>query len=160
MTKVRECRRVPRLIEVTKQVIGSCAGLKKRNHLSWTLHKDELRRWENVYWYWKVAHQVIRDEKVQHYLKRKGRKKTFTKMEVAVINNDRNCQWKIGVVEYHILWKKNGVKEFSICEQERQHSERAVQNLYTLELTCDREVDDVSAPLHPNASLSWPRRKG
>ena len=29
MTKVRECRRVPRLIEVTKQVIGSCAGLKK-----------------------------------------------------------------------------------------------------------------------------------
>ena len=83
---------------------------EKRNHLSWTLHKDELWRWENVYWYWKVAHQVIPDEKVQHYLKRKGRKKTFTKLEVAVINNDdRNCQWKIGVVEYHILWKKKMV---------------------------------------------------
>ena len=59
-----------------------------------------------------------------------------------------------------IFSEKNGVKEFSICEQERQHSERAVQKLYTLELTCDREVDDASTPLHPNASLFRPRRKG
>ena len=104
MTKVRECRRVPRLIEVTKQVIGSCAGLKKGitcRGRSIKMNSDVGKTFIGTE---KWLSKLFVMRKSNTTSSGRDEKKTFTKMEVAVINNDdRNCQWKIGVVEYHIL---------------------------------------------------------
>ena len=161
MTKVRECRRVPRLIEVTKQVIGSCAGLKKG-----ITCRGRSRKMNSD-----VGKTFIGTEKwlIKLFVMRKSKTTSSGRDEEKPLQKWRwrssimmieTANAKLGLSNIISSEKKNGVKEFSICEQERQHSERAVQKLYTLELTCDREVDDVSASLHPNASLFWPRRKG
>ena len=72
---------------------------------------------------------------------------------IKTTERNRNC-WPLGIIESLIVGRE-GVVRAARLRAGRIHLERAVQHLYPLELSCDREEPP---PLNPNVPEFRPRR--
>ena len=92
-------------------------------------------------------------------MKHKGETKALAKGEVVIIKDEernRN-QWKMKIVE-ELISGRDGVVRAAKLRAGKGTLERAVQHLYPLELTCDRENVRSSPYLNPEAPTFKPRR--
>ena len=71
-------------------------------------------------------------------------------------NKDRN-KWKLAIVEEHIVGRDGVVRAVKL-RAGKSYLERAVQQLYPLELSCDKSTEAETPPLNPEALAFRPRR--
>ena len=71
-------------------------------------------------------------------------------------NKDRN-KWKLGIVEEHIVGRDGVVRAVKL-RAGKSSLERALQQLYPLELSCDKSTEAENPPLNPEALAFRPRR--
>ena len=92
-------------------------------------------------------------------MKHKGQTKALAKGEVVIIKDEeRNCnKWKMGIVE-ELISGWDGVVQAAKLQAGKGTLEQAVQHLYPLELSCDRENVRSSPHLDPEALTFRPRR--
>ena len=92
-------------------------------------------------------------------MKHKGQTTPLAKGEVVTIKGkERNCnKWKIGIVEDLILGL-DGVVQVAKLQAGKGTLEWAVQHLYPLVLSCDRENIQAPPHLNPEAPTFGPRR--
>ena len=85
--------------------------------------------------------------------------KGLTRGDVVIIKDeDRNRnKWKLGIVE-GLITRRDGIVRAAKLRAGKTILERAVQQLYPLELSCDRETVVTQAQLNPNARTFIPRR--
>ena len=113
--------------------------------------KDALwRRWSREYL---VA---LRE---RHNLKHEGHATPLSKGDVVIIkDDDRNRnKWKLGIVE-DLIAGRDGVVRVAKLRAGKTTLERAIQQLYPLELTCNRATVESSVQLNPGAPAFRPRR--
>ena len=71
-------------------------------------------------------------------------------------NKDRN-KWELGIVEEHIVGRDGVVRAVKLRAGE-SYLERAVQQLYSFELSCVKSTEAENPPLNPEALAFRPRR--
>ena len=71
-------------------------------------------------------------------------------------NKDRN-KWKLGIAE-ELIAKRDGIVRAVKLRAGKSHLERAVQQLYPLELSCDKSPEAPKPPLNPEALAFRPMR--
>ena len=71
-------------------------------------------------------------------------------------NKDRN-KWKLGIVEELIAGRDRVVKAVKL-QAGKSYLKRAVQQLYPLELSCDKSREVLRPPLNPEAAAFRPKR--
>ena len=95
----------------------------------------------------------------RHRMKHKGQTMALAKGEVVIIKDEERNRnkWKTGIVE-ELISGRDGIIRAAILRAGKGTLERAVQHLYPLELTCDRENVRSSPHLNPEALTFRPRR--
>ena len=76
---------------------------------------------------------------------------------VTIANNEKKGEWTLEVVEELVTGKDNEVRVVKI-RGSKSHMERAVQQLYLLELSCDVEQPIPPVVMNPQAPVFRPRR--
>ena len=117
--------------------------LKKCKEAMW-------KRWTREY---------LRGLRERHTLARKDSPCGVEIGDVCIIkddNKDRN-KWKLGIVE-ELIAGRDGIVRAVKLRAGKSYLERAVQQLYPLELSCDRSREAQRPPLNPEASVFRPRR--
>ena len=71
-------------------------------------------------------------------------------------NKDRN-KWELGIVEEHIVGRDGVVRAVKLRAGE-SYLERAVQQLYSFELSCVKSTEAENPPLNPEALAFRSRR--
>ena len=107
--------------------------------------------------------EYVRALRERHNLKYSDKTAILDKGDVVIIRGDdknRN-KWKLGIVE-DLIVGRDGVLRAAKLRSGRGILERAVQHLYPLELTCDRNNDahqvQRGTQLNPNVQAFRPRR--
>ena len=79
--------------------------------------------------------------------------------DVVIIKSEENNRgkWALDIVEGLIVGNDKVVRGARL-RADKSHIERAVQQLYPLELSCDRSSPAVSRSLNPAAETYRPRR--
>ena len=97
--------------------------------------------------------------KERHRMKHKGQTTPLAKGEVVVIKDEERNRnkWKIGIVE-DLISGRDGIVRAAKLRAGKGTLERAVQHLYPLELSCDRENVQAPLQLNPLAPTFRPRR--
>ena len=92
-------------------------------------------------------------------MKHRGQTTPLAKIEVVIIEDEeRNCnKWTIGFVE-DLISGRDGIVRAAKLRAGKRTLERAVQHLYPLELSCDRENVQTPPQLNPEAPTFRPRR--
>ena len=117
-----------------------------------------LQRCKQVLWN-RWTSEYVRGLRERHNMKNNSKTVVLSKGDVVVIrgdDKDRN-KWKIGIVE-DLIVGRDGVLRAAKLRSGRGILERAVQQLYPLELSCDRENSNTEVQLNPNAQVFRPRR--
>ena len=94
--------------------------------------------------------EYLRGLRERHAVKHKDSSCGVEKGDVCVIkddNKDRN-KWKLGIVE-ELIAGRDGVVRAVKLRAGKSHLERAVQQLYPLELSCDKPREVPKPPLNP-----------
>ena len=77
---------------------------------------------------------------------------------VIIKDDDRNRNnWKLGIVE-DVIAGRDGIVRVAKLRTGKATLERAIQQLYPFELTCDRAALENSVQLNPGAPTFRPRR--
>ena len=101
--------------------------------------------------------EYLRALRERHRLKHSDDRGSSLKVgDVVIVKSaarNRNC-WPLGIIETLIVGRDQVVRGAKLRVGETV-SERAVQHLYPLELSCDKTVP---APLDPSAPIFRPRR--
>lgn len=126
--------------------------LRKRAKYSRRCKEAMWRRWTKEY---------LRGLRERHNLKHKRPSRSVEVGDVIIIkdeNKDR-YKWRFGIVEEPIVGR-DGIVRAVRLRAGRKHLERAVQQLYPLELSCDILKDSTasSSMLNPEAETFRPRR--
>ena len=137
------------------------ASLRKRAKFMKKTKEELWRRWTNEY---------MRALRERHRLKHESKDHHITVGDVVLIKSaERNRnKWPLGIVE-DLIVGRDGVVRAVRLRSGRDRLERAVQQLYPLELSCDifkKDVDNTSATkpettsveLDPSASEFTPKR--
>ena len=119
-----------------------------------------LRKCKDAMWN-RWTREYLRGLRERHALKHKDVPCGVKKGDVCIIkdeNKDRN-KWKLGIVE-ELITGCDGVVRAVKLRAGRNHLERAVQQLYPLELSCDRSQlqEAERPPLNGEATVFRPRR--
>ena len=95
----------------------------------------------------------------RHNLKHEGHATPLRKGDVVIIkDDDRNRnKWKLGIIE-NLIAGRDGIVRVAKLRAGKAILERAIQQLYPLELTCDRAAVESSVQLNPRAPVFRPRR--
>ena len=95
----------------------------------------------------------------RHRMKHKGQTMALTKGEVVIIKDEERNRnkWKMEIME-ELISGRDGIIQAAKLRAGKGTLERAVQHLYPLELTCDRENVRSSLHLNPEALTFRPRR--
>ena len=115
--------------------------------------KDAMwKRWTNEY---------LRGLRERHNLQHKQACGRVERGDVVIIkdeNRDRN-KWKLGIVE-ECIQGRDGIVRAVKLRAGKGHLERAIKQLYPLELSCDKREDPQvpGAALNPQAGVFRPRR--
>ncbi|KAL9957559.1 hypothetical protein ACROYT_G039201, partial [Oculina patagonica] len=103
--------------------------------------------------------EYLRGLRERHTVIRKDSPCGVERGDVCIIkddNKDRN-KWKLGIVE-ELIVGRDGVVRAVKLRAGKSYLERAVQQLYPLELSCDRSQEVPRPPLNPEACVFRPRR--
>ena len=105
--------------------------LRKRARFLQQSKKSIWKRWSDEY---------LRGLRERHNMTHKGKDNTLSTGDVVIIKGeDRNrAKWKIGIVE-EVITGRDGVVRGARLRAGKNKMERAVQHLYPLEMSCDRE---------------------
>ena len=117
-----------------------------------------LRKCKDAMWN-RWTKENLRGLRVCHTIARKDSPCGVKKGDVCIIkddNKDRN-KWKLGIVE-ELIAGRDGVVRAVRLRAGKSYLERAVQQLYPLELSRDKFREAPRPPLNPNASVFRPRR--
>ena len=115
--------------------------------------KDAMwRRWTDEY---------LRGLREQHRLKHQGNQSDVVVGDVMLVKDDeRNREkWKMGIVDGLITGRDGIVRAARMKTATGSYLERALQQLYPLELSCDRELQRAQNVLSVNAAEFAPRRE-
>ena len=95
----------------------------------------------------------------RHNLKHEGHATPLSKGDVVIIkDDDRNRnKWKLGIIE-DLIAGRDGIVRVAKLRAGKATLERAIQQLYPLELKCDRAAVESSVQLNPGAPAFRPRR--
>ena len=93
--------------------------------------------------------EYLRGLRERHTAKHKDSPFGVEKGDVCVINEDRN-KWKLGIVEELIAGRDEVVRAVKL-RAGKSYLERAVQQLYPLELSCNKPREVPKPPLNPEA---------
>ena len=126
------------------------ADLRKRAKYLLKCKDAMWRRWSNEY---------LRGLRERHNQKHKKSSFTVAKGDVVIIQSDERNRWKwpVGVVEELYKGRDGVVRAVKLCAG-KTFLERAVNQLYPLELSCDRSESRPSVPLNPDARDFRPTR--
>ena len=103
--------------------------------------------------------EYLRGLRERHTVAQKDSPCGVQKGDVCLIkddNKDRN-KWKLGIVE-ELIVGRDGVVRAVKLRAGKSYLERAVQQLYPLELSCDKSTEAANPPLNPEAPVYRPRR--
>ena len=103
--------------------------------------------------------EYLRGLRERHTVAQKDSPCGVQKGDVCLIkddNKDRN-KWKLGIVE-ELIVGRDGVVRTVKLRAGKSYLERAVQQLYPLELSCDKSTEAENPPLNPEAPAFRPRR--
>ena len=80
----------------------------------------------------------------QHQLRHTGKHSNIAIGDVVLIEDDerKRGKWKMGIV-YQLITARDGVVTAAKLRAENSQLERALQQLYPLELKCDRETEKM-----------------
>ena len=95
--------------------------------------------------------------KERHRMKHKGQTTPLAKGEVVTIKEEERNRnkWTIAFVE-DLISGRDGIVRAAKCRAWKGTLERAVQHLYPLELSCDREIVQTPPQLNPKPRHSGP----
>ena len=113
--------------------------------------KDAMwRRWSTEY---------LRALRERHRLKHQAVDNSLAQGDVVIIKEDQRNRnsWKLGIVDQLIVGR-DGIVRAAKLRAGKSFLERAVQQLYPLELSCDRTTVATPVPLNPDAPRFRPRR--
>ena len=117
-----------------------------------------LRKCKDAIWN-RWTKEYLRGLRERHTITHKDSPCGVEKGDVCLIkddNKDRN-KWKLGIVEEHIVGCDGVVRAVKL-RAGKSYLERAVQQLYPLELSCDKSTEAENPPLNPEALAFRPRR--
>ena len=117
-----------------------------------------LRKCKDAMWN-RWTKEYLRGLRERHTIARKDSPCGVEKGDVCIIkddNKDRN-KWKLGIVE-ELIAGRDGVVRAVRLRAGKSYLERAVQQLYPLELSCDKFREAPRPPLNPDASVFRPKR--
>jgi len=121
-----------------------------------------LQKCKDAMWQ-RWTREYLRGLRERHNLRYKESPCKVEKGDVVIIkdeNKDRN-KWKLGIVEDPIVGRDGIVRAVKLRAGKR-HLERAIQQLYPLELSCDRAGEStataLNSTLNPEATHFRPRR--
>ena len=103
--------------------------------------------------------EYLRGLRERHTVAQKDSPCGVQKGDVCLIkddNKDRN-KWKLGIVE-ELIVGRDGVVRAVKLRAGKSYLERAVQQLYPLEVSCDKSTEAENPPLNPEAPAFRPRR--
>ena len=117
-----------------------------------------LRRCKQALWT-RWTTEYLRGLRERHRMKHKGQTTPLAKGEVVIIKDEERNRnkWKIGIVE-DLISGRDGIVRAAKLRAGKGTLERAVQHLYPLELSCDRENVQAPLQLNPLAPTFRPRR--
>ena len=117
-----------------------------------------LQKCKQALWSW-WATEYLRGLRERHRMKHKGRTMALAKGEVVFIKDEERNRnkWKMRIVE-ELISGRDGVVRAAKLRAGKGTLERAVQHLYPLALTCDRENVKSSPQFNPEAPTFRPRR--
>ena len=117
-----------------------------------------LRRCKQALWT-RWTTEYLRGLRERHRMKHKGQTTPLAKGEVVIIKDEERNRnkWKIGIVE-DLISGRDGIVRAAKLRAGKGTLERAVQHLYPLELSCDRENVQAPLQLNPEAPTFRPRR--
>ena len=115
--------------------------------------KDSMwRRWTSEY---------LRALRERHRLKHSNGENSLAVGDVVIVKSaerNRNC-WPLGIIETLIVGRDQVVRGAKLRVGNCKNvTERAVQHLYPLELSCDKTVPANPVPLNPSAPTFRSRR--
>ena len=117
-----------------------------------------LRKCKDAIWN-RWTKEYLRGLRERHTVTHKDSPCGVEKGDVCLIkddNKDRN-KWKLGIVEEHIVGRDGIVRAVKL-RAGKSYLERAVQQLYPLELSCGKSTEAENPPLNPEALAFRPRR--
>ena len=119
-----------------------------------------LKRCKNMMWQ-RWTDEYLRGLREQHRLKHAGKPSVIAVGDVVLIKEDERNRgkWKIGIVDQLIAGRDSVVRAAKL-RAGNSHLERALQQLYPLELKCDRETNRAGTGLNANAEEFNPAQRG
>ena len=119
-----------------------------------------LRKCKQALWK-RWTTEYLRGLRERHRLKQKAesQRHQLTRGDVVIIKDEERNRnkWKLGIVE-DLITGRDGIVRAAKLRAGKTILERAVQQLYPLELSCDRETVVTQVQLNPNAPTFRPRR--
>ena len=104
--------------------------------------------------------EYMRGLRERHNMKKRSESCSLTKGDVVIIRGDekdRN-QWKLGII-VELIEGVDGIVRAARLRAGKNHLERAIQHLYPLELSCDREAGTLpGVELNVDAPAFRPKR--
>lgn len=109
------------------------------------------KRWTDEY-----LKSLREQRRVNHPVK----SSTITVGDVMLIKEDEGNRgkWKMRIVD-ELITGRDGVVRDAKLRAGKSHLERAIQHLYPLELTCDRQTEGPGNELNPDAAEFAPQRE-
>ena len=116
-----------------------------------------LLRWKEAVWK-RWSREYLRSLRERHRAKIRAGPVPKVEDVVTISDNEKKKgEWTLGIVEELVTGKDNEVRVAKI-RSSKSHLERAVQQLYPLELSCDVEQPIPPVVMNPQAPVFRPRR--
>ena len=118
-----------------------------------------IKRCKDVLWN-RWTDECLKSLREQHRLNHPVKSPTIAVGDVMLIKEDERNRgkWKMGIVE-ELITGCDGVVRGAKLRAGKSHLERAIQHLYPLELTCDRQTKGPGNELNPDAAEFAPQRE-
>ena len=123
-------------------------------------HAKYLKRCKDAMWR-RWTDEYLRGLREQHRLKHQGNQSDVAVGDVMLVKDDERNRgkWKMGIVDGLITGRDGIVRAARMKTATGSYLERALQQLYPLELSCDREPQRAQNVLSVNAAEFAPRRE-
>lgn len=117
-----------------------------------------LKRCKDALWS-RWTKEYVRGLRERHRLKHSGKENKINEGDVVIIREDERNRnkWKLGIVE-SLIEGRDGVVRGVKLRAGKGHLQRAVQQLYPLELSCDITAPVIKDVLNAKAPVFKPQR--
>ena len=117
-----------------------------------------LKKCKEAVWK-KWTGEYLRALRERHQLKHKSKPLTLKVGDVVIMKTDERNRgkWSLGIV-HQLFAGRDGIVRAARLRAGKQYMERAIQQLYPLELSCDRTIEEPFTLLSAEAPDFRPRR--